>query len=281
MKQVISASRRTDLVAFFPDWLAGALGEEKALVHGPSHRTFNVDLCPEKVHTLVLWSKNFANLIGNRHGLLDVVRKYDQLYVHFTVTGLGGTVIERHVPDPAVAFRQIEPILEIAGRPERVSLRFDPVVHWEERGEARTNLDFFEGLSNIAARLGITAIRFSFAQWYGKSKRRAARRDFHFIDPPADDKLAAARRLAEIAQAHGLSLYSCAQNFLAAAPGVRPSACIDGALLSSLHPSREPASLLKDRTQRPDCGCTDSMDIGSYAQSCPHSCIYCYANPRI
>jgi hypothetical protein len=281
MKQVISASRRTDLIAFFPEWLAGALGEEKALVHGPSHRTLDVDLCPEKVHTLVLWSKNFANLIANRHGLLDAVRKYDQLYVHFTVTGLGGTVIEEHVPDPAVALRQIEPILGIAGLPERVSLRFDPVVYWEERGEVRTNLDFFERLARIAGRLGITTIRFSFAQWYGKSKRRAARRNFHFIDPPANDKLASARYLAQIAEAHGLSLFACAQNFLAAVPGIRPSACIDGALLSVLHPSGEPASLRKDRSQRSECGCTESTDIGSYTQSCPHSCIYCYANPRL
>ncbi|MDH4198294.1 MAG: DUF1848 domain-containing protein, partial [Candidatus Aminicenantes bacterium] len=29
-----------------------------------------------------------------------------------------------------------------------------------------------------------------------------------------------------------------------------------------------------------DCLCTESVDIGSYAQSCPHSCVYCYANPR-
>jgi len=280
MKQVISASRRTDLVAFFPDWLAGTVREEKAHVLGPSGRAYDVDLDPQKVHTLVLWSKNFANLISNKHGLLYAVRKYDQLYFHFTITGLGGAVIEKPVPEPAVALRQIEPILEIAGRPERVSLRFDPVVYWEEKGEIRTNLDFFEDLAAIASRLGIATLRTSFAQWYGKAKRRAARRSFRFIDPPIDDKLSAARKLAMVAEAHGLKLYSCAQNFLASVPGIRPSACIDGALLSTLHPSREPASLGKDRTQRPECGCTESSDIGSYAQSCPHSCVYCYANPR-
>jgi hypothetical protein len=281
MKQVISASRRTDLVAFFPEWLAGVVKEEKAHVLGPSGRAYDVDLSPQNVHTFVLWSKNFANLIGNRRGLLDALRKYEQLYFYFSITGLGGTAIEMLVPEPVISLRQIEPLIEIAGRPERVSLRFDPIAYWEEKGEVRTNLGFFERLARIAARLGITTIRFSFAQWYGKSKRRAARRDFHFIDPPADDKLASTRTLAEIAGAHGLSLHSCAQNFLASVPGVRPSACINGALLSSLHPHREPASLRKDRSQRPECGCTESTDIGSYTQSCPHSCIYCYANPRI
>ena len=281
MKKVISASRRTDLVAFFPDWLAGVVREERARVLGPSRRAYDVDLSPPNVHTLVLWSKNFANLISNTHGLLDAVRKYDQLYFHFTITGLGGTVIEKHVPEPAVALRQIEPLLEIAGRPERISLRFDPVVYWKERGEIRTNLGFFEDLARVANRLRVTTIRFSFAQWYGKAKRRAAKREFCFIDRGNEEKRSAALKLTEIAQALGLSLYSCAQNFLASVAGVQPSACIDGALLSAFHPAGEPTCLGKDRTQRPECGCTESVDIGSYTQSCPHSCIYCYANPRV
>lgn len=177
--------------------------------------------------------------------------------------------------------RQLEPLVEMAGRPERISLRFDPIVHWEENGRHLTNLDFLENLAGVASGLGITAVRFSFAQWYGKAKRRAARRGFPFLDPPDSDKLRAAGRLAEVAAEHGLSLYACAQNFLVDVPGVRPSACIDGRLLQVLHPAGEAASPAKDRTQRPECGCTESIDIGSYAQSCPHCCIYCYANPSL
>jgi hypothetical protein len=281
MKTVISASRRTDLVAFFPEWLAAVVGEEKARVYGPSRRIRTVDLNPENVHTFVLWSKNFANLIANRHGLLDALRKYDQLYFHLTVTGLGGSEIERQVPAPTSVLRQLEPLLEIAGRPDRISLRFDPIVHWEENDRVLNNLDFFENLAGVASRLGVTTIRTSFAQWYGKAKRRAARRGFRFIDPPIGEKLAAARRLADLAAARGLRLYACAQDFLASVPGISRSSCIDGALLEELHPQHEPVSRRKDRTQRPECGCTESLDIGSYAQSCPHSCVYCYANPGL
>jgi hypothetical protein len=63
-------------------------------------------------------------------------------------------------------------------------------------------------------------------------------------------------------------------------PGLRPSACVDGTLLASLHPDHEPVSQLKDRSQRLACLCTESKDIGSYAQACPHGCVYCYANPE-
>jgi hypothetical protein len=281
MKKVISASRRTDLVAFFPEWLTSVIKEEKAQVYGPSGRVYSVDLRPENVHSFVLWSKNYDNLIKKRSQFRDGLRKYDQLYFHFTITGLGGSFIEKNVPEPAAALEQLEPLIELAGRPERVSLRFDPVVCWEEEGKVRTNLSFFEKLAPKASSLGIRNIRFSFAQWYGKGRRRANKHSFIYVDPPLEEKKKAALVLSEMAKAWGLSLFSCSQDFLAAVPGIKPSSCIDGRLLQKIHPSGEPVSLLKDKTQRQECHCTDSVDIGSYTQSCPHSCLYCYANPRL
>jgi len=281
VKRIVSASRRTDLVAFFPEWLVSAIKKERALVYGPSGRTYAADLRPQSVHSFVLWSKNFANLIENRHGLRDYLAKYDQLYFHFTITGLGGSFIEPGVPPPERTLAQLETLVEIAGRPERVSLRFDPVVFWEGQGKRLTNLAFFESLAARAASLEIKTVRFSFAQWYGKAKRRAARCGFRYVDPSAEEKLKAARRLVEIARAQGISLFSCSQDFLAEVPGIEPSSCIDGRLLQTFHPSGEPASELRDKTQRRECRCTQSVDIGSYTQSCPHSCLYCYANPRL
>jgi hypothetical protein len=87
--------------------------------------------------------------------------------------------------------------------------------------------------------------------------------------------------MAAMAAARGLVLHACSQPALAGVPGVRPSACIDGAILETLHPQREPASRRKDRGQRAACLCTESKDIGSYTQACPHGCVYCYANPKM
>ena len=281
MKRVISASRRTDLVAFFPEWLAGAVRREKAIFLGPSGRISVADLSPGSVHTFVLWSKNFRNLIANRDRLRDDLRKYDQLYFHFTITGLGGTRVEKDVPVLEDALRQLEPLLVLAGRPERISLRFDPVIYWQEGEETRTNLPFFEKLAERAASLRIQDIRFSFAQWYGKSKRRAERLGIEFLDPEVEVKRKDASFLASMAGRYGLNLHCCSQDFLAAIPGIRPSACIDGRLLQAAHHRSLPVSLRKDRTQRRECRCTESVDIGSYAQTCPHSCVYCYANPKL
>lgn len=279
MTTVISASRRTDLVSFFPDWLAAALRSRRVRVLGPRGRAREVSLAPEDVHTVVLWSKDFSNLLRNAHGLRDLLAGYGQLYLHFTVTGLGGTDLEPGVPPAGVALSQIEGLVEVAGDPRRVSLRVDPVVFWREDEALRTNLPFVETAARRAAEAGLSDLRFSIAQWYVKAKNRAARRRFRFVDPPDDEKLRAARTVAAVAEAHGLTPSVCSQTFIAAGAGIRPSACIDGRRLSSLHPRAEPAVARKDRTQRPDCRCTESVDIGSYAQRCPHSCVYCYANP--
>jgi hypothetical protein len=281
MKRIISASRRTDLVAHFPQWLARAVSEGKAGVKGPSGKVYAVSLKPEVVHTMVLWSKDFSGLLEDRYGLRTGLSRFDQLYFLFSVTGLGGTFIESGVPPASLALEQLQALVRLAGHPRRVSLRFDPVVFWRENGLERTNLDFFEKLAPAAAALGIRDVRFSITQWYGKAVRRSRAAGFDFRDPPPEEKKAAAGRLARVASAWGLNLFACSQNILAEVPGVRPSACIDGALLQDLHPLGEPASLTKDKGQRRECRCTESVDIGSYSQACPHCCLYCYANPRL
>ncbi|MFB0564720.1 MAG: DUF1848 family protein [Candidatus Aminicenantaceae bacterium] len=281
MKKVISASRRTDLVSFFPEWLTSVVKEERALVYVPSHHIHTVDLKPENVHTFVLWSKNFSNLLENYCNLRGELQKYDQLYFHFTITGLGGTFIEQGVPEPSSILKQLESLVKVARHPERVSLRFDPIVFWEEEGRAKTNLHFFEILAPRASTLGIKDIRFSFTQWYRKAQRRAAKRNFLYVDLSREEKLKKAYYLVQIARQWRLNLYACSQSFLCDIPGVEASACIDGSLLQNLHPEKEAVSFKKDKGQRKECRCTESVDIGSYTQRCPQSCLYCYANPMV
>jgi hypothetical protein len=278
---VISASRRTDLVAFFPDWLAAALRARRAVLVGPRGRAVEVDLSPDAVHSVVLWSKDLSNLLRNERGLADLLGAYDQVYCHFTVTGLGGTAVEPRTPPAGEALAQLPALVAFAGDPRRVSVRFDPVLFWEEGGRRRTNASDFPRIAAAAAAEGIKDVRTSFAQWYGKAKRRAASRRFAFVDPPESEKKRYAAELAATAAALGLALHACSQPEIARVPGIAASSCIDGALLESLHPRRQPASRRKDRSQRPDCLCTESKDIGSYTQACPHGCVYCYANPAI
>ena len=240
-----------------------------------------MDLRPESVHTLVLWSKDYANLLADAWGLRGLAAKYEQAYFHFTITGLGGTILERGVVPSEDAMAQLPGLARIAGSPARVSVRFDPVVFWREGARPESNLPFFDRLAPRLADAGIADVRVSFAQWYGKSKRRAKSRGFEFVEPDLAEKRARAAGLAETAGKYGLVLHACAQDFLAEVAGFRRSSCIDGARLRDLHPRHEAVSTRKDRTQRPECGCTESKDIGSYTQVCPHACVYCYASAAL
>ena len=147
MKKVISASRRTDLVASFPAWLSQVVQKGRADVIGPRGSVYSVDLSPDSVHTLVLWSKNYANLIEDRFGLRRSLLSYTQLYAHFTITGLGGGPWERGTVTPDTALAQLKELIEVIKGPERVSVRFDPIVFWQEEEGLRTNLDFFKELA--------------------------------------------------------------------------------------------------------------------------------------
>ena len=71
----------------------------------------------------------------------------------------------------------------------------------------------------------------------------------------------------------GITVHGCCVE------GLPDSSCIDGRLLTELHPNLERASSNKAKGQRGRCGCTESWDIGWY-NSCPGGCLYCYAQPQ-
>jgi len=275
MRVVISASRRTDLPRCYPEWLADAIraGEvDVPLPYGRGSR--HVSLRPEDVHTIVLWSKDFGPLLANRGGLRDALARYDQCYALFTITGLGGSALEPSVPPWPEAVEQLDALVAFVGDARRVAVRFDPIVHWTEAGAVRSNLPFAEPIFRAVAERGITRVISSFAQMYDKVRRR----DWPWHDPPREEKVDIGRHLLALAGRYGLSLRACCDPFLLEA-GAAQSHCIDAALLTALHPRGLPADPRPDKGQRAGCGCTLSVDIGSYRQRCPNGCLYCYANP--
>ncbi|MFH1724539.1 MAG: DUF1848 family protein [Elusimicrobiota bacterium] len=254
LKRVISASRRTDLAAWYPDDLIAALKAHP----------------PEQVHTVVVWTKNPRNLL-ERQDLRRALGAFRQIYVHYTITGLGGTPIEPGVPSPEDSLKMLPRVIESAGDPRRVNLRFDPVVNLRVGGRRVRNLESFEEVAGAAARMGVRTVTVSWVEVYKKVVRRFAARGIRAAD---FDRDAQAARLRDLAASLGLDLRFCC------APGLPSSRCIDGELLTRLHPDREPCSTAKARGQRPLCGCAESLDVGWYSQTCRGKCLYCYARPE-
>lgn len=279
MLTIVSASRRTDLVGCFPEKFSRALGEGQIRVPNPvSGKIRMVDLRPETVHTLVLWSKNFTPLLENRHRLQTRLSAYRQLYFQFTLTGLGGTVWEPGVPFPEDAKKQFSALAAVAGRSERVLWRFDPLVFWEAEGGIRSNLGKFPALADAAAAAGIKRVMVSLCHGYRSVEARLRAEGLRRISPSPMQIQAAASKLLEWGTQRGLEMHACCTPELRAA-GFHSAPCIDAGLLTRLHPDHWPASARKDPGQRPDCGCAVSADIGAYDPACPHACAYCYAHP--
>jgi len=64
MQQVISASRRTDIPAFYSDWFLNRLTAGSVDVLHPFTRQWSrVSLKQEAVGAIVFWSKNYAPLL--------------------------------------------------------------------------------------------------------------------------------------------------------------------------------------------------------------------------
>jgi len=284
--RVVSASRRTDLPKWYPDWLEDALARGEATFRHPRGRLLSVSLEPELVHTFVLWSKDYSELFS-RAALLERLRRLDPFF-HFTLTGLGGSPWEPGVPAPREALRQMAALAGEFG-PERLAWRFDPIIVWDEpRGGTqgsgtRTNLEAFEELAPKAAQLGVRRVHFSFVDLYPKVMRRAGKRELRLRTLGAEEREAALEYLNEVAAANGLTLAGCAGTASGATgsggTAERAAACIDARYLDSINGRSLEAEGAEDLSQRDECRCTKSVDIGSYAMPCRSGCVYCYATP--
>lgn len=269
---ILSASRRTDIPNYWADWFLRRLKEGYVDIRNPinAHQISRVRLSPEVVDCIVFWSKNPSALARR----LDELEGYPY-YFQYTITGYG-TDMEPGLPGKKDVLIPLFQDLSRRLGPKRVIWRYDPIL-FSRRYTPQYHLRAFE---EIAQRLsGYTCrVVISFVDLYAKTRRATA--GLELDPPPGDgDLLSFAKRLAEIAGRYGLIVESCAELIDLQAAGIQHGACIDKALIEDLIGCRLTAS--KDKNQRPECGCFESIDVGLY-NTCRNGCRYCYAtfNPQ-
>jgi hypothetical protein len=279
MKEVISASRRTDVPAYYLDRLTGFIEQGYADVKNPySGKISTVSLRPEHVHTIVLWSKNYGAFLKNRFfsNVPNVSNTFNKFNLYFLFTINDMPYLETGIPPLADRLEQID---ELAARygPERIAWRFDPVIF--TKGGPVSDTETFRRIGERIADSGVKRTIFSFLNIYGKVKKRNSELNLNFNDPTLETKVEYASRLADISRELGLTLESCCDD-IGHIEGIAASSCINAGILSDL--AGEPARRSIDPGQRKSCRCTVSRDIGSYSDMpCPGGCMYCYANPVI
>jgi len=72
-----------------------------------------------------------------------------------------------------------------------------------------------------------------------------------------------------------LDIYSCAEKHDLLQYGIKVSSCIDKDIVEEVIGCG--IKVIKDKNQRSNCNCIESIDVGSY-NTCSHGCSYCYAS---
>ena len=276
--QIVSASRRTDIPAFFGDWFYQQIQHGFVDISNPfSKKTYRASLKPEDVSAMVFWSKDYRPFLPILENIEAIYRNC--FLFHFTITGYkerAKLLFEPNAPDFLDAIQTAKCLSDRYGA-ETVLWRFDPVIFssissYEER--LNTFRQLVEELEGIVSRCYI-----SFVDLYGKVQRRFDRlsnaHSVNFIKPTIGEQIEFARELNAIARNHGIKIYTCCEDDIAKAAGISKGHCIDAELLQRLYPDRHFTDEIKPT--RKGCGCFASKDIGSY-NTCRHHCVYCFAN---
>lgn len=263
---IISASRRTDIPAFYADWFFHRLQEGFVYVKNPMNprQISRVSLDPEVLDGIVFRSKNPGPMMDRLERLENI-----PFYFQFTLNSYG-TDVEPGVPNKREAVvPTFQKLSSRIGR-ERVIWRYDPIL-LNTKYTADYHIRYFEKLADrLAASTQVCTI--SFLDLYKNIQKPIRPLDIRW--PSAEEMTDLAGRLAEIAREHGLVMQSCAEEIDLDAVGIRHGSCIDKALLERIGGYR--LEVKPDKNQRPACGCVESVDIGTYG-CCRHGCLYCYA----
>ena len=84
-----------------------------------------------------------------------------------------------------------------------------------------------------------------------------------------------ASKLNEIDQINDIEIASCAEHIDLSSCGIKHNSCIAKDMIEKIIGCK--INAVKDKNQREDCGCIESIDIGTY-NTCKNACRYCYAN---
>jgi hypothetical protein len=282
IKISLSVSRRTDIPAFYMPWFMDGVARGEIAVQNPFNRQVRqVPVSPSRIHTIVFWSKNFGPFLDGGYG--ERLRGMGfGLYFNFSVNS-HAPELEPAVPPLDDRLGQLRELARRFGG-QAVQWRFDPICHFVTAdGRRQDNLADFATIADAAASSGIPICITSFMDHYRKIRRRLTH-GLHFRELPTAEKTAILQYLEAILMPMGIELAVCCENdVLAALPphsAIRAAACISGRRMMDLYGGR--VSLRQDVGQRKasGCGCTEAVDIGSYAyHPCHHNCLFCYANP--
>jgi len=290
---IVSASRATDIPAFYSQWFFDRLQKGYVRWVNPFNRKSQY-ISFEKTRLIVFWSKN-------PHTMIRYLPVLDSLNIHwmlqYTLNDYEQEHLERNVPSLAARIETFKKLSSIAG-PQRVLWRFDPIIINKQLSAEKIIEKIYKigtEIHSFTSRLTI-----SFLVLYNKvvhSMKCAGMEIDGDVSGETVGKICSA--VQSMRREWGIDVFSCAMERNLDNYDIHHGACIDPDLISRVFdsdpllksfcgtaphqmellplPGMSAVHPYKDPGQRKACRCIASKDIGAY-DTCPHFCTYCYAN---
>lgn len=306
---IVSASRSTDIPAFYADWFFHRLKVGYSAWTNPfnglkSYVTY------QNTRFIVFWSKNPLPLLNH----LDYLEERNiGCYIQYTLNDYEKEKLEQGVPALQQRIDTFKQLVDKLGK-GRVVWRFDPLILTDD-----ISIDtLLAKIEYIGYQLkGYTEkLVFSYADLnYRKVKANLKKSNIPYQEWTEAQMLEFAKELSALNRRWGYTLATCGEKVDLQQFGVEHNHCVDDALIIRL--AYEDKALMdflkvkifpipvpnlfgesellpddaiilpnntyathgdnRDKGQRLFCGCIVSKDIGEY-NTCPHLCEYCYAN---
>lgn len=289
MAFIISVSRRTDIPAFYSEWLKNRVRAGYCTVVNPfNRRVSRVSLKPEDVLCFVFWTKNPAPLLADEE-LFSILEHDYAFYFLFTLNGYPEELEPALYPRKNDILKTFALLSERVGS-SRVVWRYDPIIISDITDFAwhRNNFSTLaESLQGKTRRVIVSVVDI----YRTVARRFETLKKTRGISIRLKRELSASPQFRDLmkfmraeASGRGMEIQKCCESLSLEDAGIPPGKCIDDILIGEILDAapgralREGNIYRKDPGQREGCLCTMSREIGA-AHTCGHRCVYCYASP--
>jgi len=306
---IVSASRSTDIPAFYAKWFVNRLKKGYVIWYNPFNQQ-PIYVSFNNCKAIVFWTKNPKPLILHLKELDDRGINY---YFQYTLNDYEKEKFEPNIPPLNKRIETFKSLSTLIGK-EKVIWRFDPLILTNEI----TPRELLTRIWRIGNELkGYTdKLVFSFVdiKVYRKVQNNLiketksfTKENLEIAEPTQEQITEIVEGLVKMREAWkkggwNISMATCAEEVDLEKYSIEHNRCIDGELMKQIFSQdkdlvyylnygklpektlfEDESSVplkqvnLKDKGQRKICGCMISKDIGMY-NTCSHNCVYCYAN---
>ena len=263
---IINTGMRTDIPAFYSEWLINRIQEGYVLVRNPYNQSqvTKYSLSPDVVDLISFCTKNPAPMLAH----MDILKPYGQ-YWFVTITPYGKDV-EPNVPGKEQVMEDFKKLSDIVGV-DSVGWRYDPIfVDTDHSVEWHTE-QFEQMAKNLAGYTKTCVI--SFIDIYKKVERNfpEAREVYK------GDRFTLGKAFIDIAKQYDITIRPCAEGTELEPYGADCSGCLTVKTYETALHAKLVVPKYSKNQRNGECACLLGTDIGAY-DTCVHLCRYCYAN---